>query len=414
MTIFSNHLFDGYTIVDWAYQKTPNSTIWAVRSDGVVLSLTYVKDQQMLAWTRHDFGGFAENVCAVPNGTIYDVYFVIRRLVPYFGAASFGNIYSRYVERLSDREILLQDQYNVAAQDEDDFYATTIGTIRYRSNAPEINFSDSCYSYDGRNSDITQIGSIEEYLSGGFSAGALLKISLSSGLFNTDCVGDTVHFKDSDGNLYIFEIEQYVGTSTVRARSTRDVPKELQGVAVTSDWAVGKKTFYGLWHLEGKQVSIRGDGLVVANPNNSQYAVVTVTNGTITLNKCYSIIHIGLPYTSDIGTLAIDGTQNTTVGKQQLIKKVYIHTEKTQTMWVGTRNPDNIKLNAGQDPLYGLNEIKNRDEENYDQAAGMLKERFEVKVESTYEEQAEVFIRNVDPTPLSVLAITPEGVLNFS
>ena len=54
ITIFSNHLFTGYTIVDMAYQQNPDRIVWAVRSDGKLLSMTYMREQEVIAWTWHD------------------------------------------------------------------------------------------------------------------------------------------------------------------------------------------------------------------------------------------------------------------------------------------------------------------------------------------------------------------------
>lgn len=39
LTVFASHLVQGYQIVDWAYQQTPFSVVWAVRNDGVLLGL---------------------------------------------------------------------------------------------------------------------------------------------------------------------------------------------------------------------------------------------------------------------------------------------------------------------------------------------------------------------------------------
>lgn len=82
ITIFASHLFEGYQINDWCFQKVPDSIIWAVRSDGVLLSCTYIREQEVLAWARHDFvNGFVENVCSIPENGEYAVYVTIRRVI---------------------------------------------------------------------------------------------------------------------------------------------------------------------------------------------------------------------------------------------------------------------------------------------------------------------------------------------
>jgi len=54
LTIFSNHLFTGHTIVDMAYQQNPDKIVWAIRNDGLLLSMTYMREQEIIAWSWHD------------------------------------------------------------------------------------------------------------------------------------------------------------------------------------------------------------------------------------------------------------------------------------------------------------------------------------------------------------------------
>ena len=97
LTIFSDHLFEGKTIVDWAYAQTPDSIVWVVLDDGTFLSLTYDKTQEMLAWTRHDTDGIVENVAVVPEGNEDVVYFVVRRTI--------NGSTVRYIEKMATRVI---------------------------------------------------------------------------------------------------------------------------------------------------------------------------------------------------------------------------------------------------------------------------------------------------------------------
>lgn len=79
VSLMARHLFDGYSIVDWDYAEDPYSVVWMVRSDGVLLSLTYIPEQNMLAWAKHyasDDGDFT-SVAVVPEGTEDGVYVTI-------------------------------------------------------------------------------------------------------------------------------------------------------------------------------------------------------------------------------------------------------------------------------------------------------------------------------------------------
>jgi hypothetical protein len=99
ISVVSQHLFTGYQIVEMAYQQEPDSIVWAVRNDGTLLSLTYMREQEVIAWTHHDTQGTFESVASIPNSTlgINEIWFVVNRTV--------GGNTVRYIERLAPRDM---------------------------------------------------------------------------------------------------------------------------------------------------------------------------------------------------------------------------------------------------------------------------------------------------------------------
>lgn len=99
LSVFADHLFKGYSIVDLAFQQIPFSIVWAVRSDGVLLGCTYFPDEQIAAWHRHDTeaDGEFEAVCVLPDTDAGEdvVYVVVKRTI--------GGSDVRYIERLASR-----------------------------------------------------------------------------------------------------------------------------------------------------------------------------------------------------------------------------------------------------------------------------------------------------------------------
>jgi hypothetical protein len=91
------HLFDGYSILDWSFQEDPNSIVWMVRSDGALISFTFIPDYKMYAWALHTTDGLYENVCCVPEGDEDAVYVVVNRTID--GAVK------RFVERFPSRQM---------------------------------------------------------------------------------------------------------------------------------------------------------------------------------------------------------------------------------------------------------------------------------------------------------------------
>ena len=95
LTVFASHLFDGYTMTSLDYALSPDSIVWVTRSDGTLLGLTYIREQDVWGWHRHQTsGGAFENVCVVPEPGEDGVYVIVQR---------HGR---RYIERLATRSIL--------------------------------------------------------------------------------------------------------------------------------------------------------------------------------------------------------------------------------------------------------------------------------------------------------------------
>jgi hypothetical protein len=56
MTILAEHITDtGIKEVDYAQE--PDAIYWAVRNDGVLLGMTFNREEDVVAWHRHEFGG---------------------------------------------------------------------------------------------------------------------------------------------------------------------------------------------------------------------------------------------------------------------------------------------------------------------------------------------------------------------
>lgn len=91
LTLLSRHLFRGHTISSWCYAQEPDSLVYVIRDDGVMLTLTYNKEQDVYAWAKHITDGEFVAVQSVPGPSRTQVYFIVQRM---------GKL---YIETLSDR-----------------------------------------------------------------------------------------------------------------------------------------------------------------------------------------------------------------------------------------------------------------------------------------------------------------------
>jgi hypothetical protein len=95
LSLMAPHLFDGFTIVSMAFQRSPNPILWCVRNDGIMLGVTYVPEHEVFAWHEHETDGAFESVAVIPEGTEDAVYVIVRRTV--------GGQTRRFIERLRSR-----------------------------------------------------------------------------------------------------------------------------------------------------------------------------------------------------------------------------------------------------------------------------------------------------------------------
>ncbi len=101
ISIMAPHLFNGYTVNDLAYVRAPVPCLWAVRNDGTLLGMTYVPEQQVYGWHRHDTAGAFESVAVVSEGDEDVLYAVVKRTV--------NGRDVRYIERLQTRQFVNQE-----------------------------------------------------------------------------------------------------------------------------------------------------------------------------------------------------------------------------------------------------------------------------------------------------------------
>ena len=85
-------------IIELAYQQEPDSVVWSVRTDGLLTTTTYKREEQVIGWARHVIGGtdaVVERIATIPGDLDEDqVYMVVRRTIN--GATK------RYIEFIRD------------------------------------------------------------------------------------------------------------------------------------------------------------------------------------------------------------------------------------------------------------------------------------------------------------------------
>lgn len=353
MSIRSAHLFDNFEISDMAFAKAPIQMIWFVSTSGMLLGLTYVPEQQIGAWHKHETDGVFESCTVVAEGNEDRLYVIVRRVVN-------GNTV-RYIERMASRHFQnLQDAF----------------------------FVDSGATYDGTNTTATTVT-----VSGGTTWGPadVLTITASTAIFTfpgTSDVGDAIVLTDAAGNKYRLTIRSTTSTTVATARVDVTLPAALRSTATTR-YSFARNTISGLSWLEGKTVSILADGAV--QPSK------VVTSGTITIDRAASIIHIGLPIQADLQSLPLAmGIDNGMgQGRYKNVNKAWLRVYQSSGIFIGP-DADNLV------------EAKQRTTEPYGTPPELKTQEIQIMLTPSWLDSGQVFIRQSDPLPLTIVGMTLE------
>jgi hypothetical protein len=100
ISVLSSQLFFGYTVQEWAWAEEPFKMVWAIRDDGTMLTLTFLKEQEFIGWAHSITQGSFKSVATVTEltttaGEVDAVYTVVERVVNGFTV--------KYIERFAER-----------------------------------------------------------------------------------------------------------------------------------------------------------------------------------------------------------------------------------------------------------------------------------------------------------------------
>ena len=352
LSLRATHLFDNYQITDMCQSKAPQPLLWFISSTGLMLGLTYIPEQQIGSWHQHQTDGLFESCTTVAEGAEDRLYVIVKRTI--------NGVSKRYVERFASRQV---------------------------PSLAESFFVDCGLTYNGTNTTATTVN-----VTGGTTWGSadVLTITSSTAIFQfpaTTDVGDAIVLTDTSGNKYRLTILSTTSTTTATARVDVTLPAALRATPTTV-WAWARNTISGLGHIEGKVVNILGDGAVMPQ--------ATVTSGAVTLQRPSVIIHIGLPYNSDIETLPLTLQMEAFgQGREKNINEAYLRVYGSSAIFVGPS-------------VDRLVESKQRTNEPYGTPPRLLTDEVGVKLTPSWQRAAQIYCRHNKPLPITIIGVTLE------
>ena len=368
MTLLAEHITgDGIDDVDYAQE--PESIYWAVREDGVLLGMTYQREEDVVAWHRHLFGGTDQN-CTIT-------------------ASDYTNIQTGTTLKFTK-----SDGTTVTFTSEASSGDAPDETLGFRPNESNDTTADNIFTAVNAHADFTVAN----------PAAAIVTVfettPAGTGLLTVES-SDTVRLTTTDEkeskvksvssisetleNQVWIVIERIINGSTVKyveyLDSTLNMDSGLSGTVTGSS-----TTVTSLDHLEGETVQILIDDAV--------YPTQKVSSGAITVSLPSTFadktIEVGLGYVSTIKTMRVEAgaEAGTAQGRKKRYNEVTVRLYKTVGATVnGDQIPFRTSASKMGQPISSFTGDKRVSNLGWDR-------------------EGQVTVQQTQPLPMTILGIT--------
>lgn len=281
-------------IISWAFARTPSQILWAVTELGRCHCMTYVKAENIKAWTPMETQGSFENVAVIVENGVDVPYFVVRRWLQDNYVSVIERAFSRNVADVED--MLSVDSGVVSSKN----YPATSITVSALSGTITVTASASTFVIGDVGRHIRFAGRIGRGTITAYTSATVVTVVLEFPIQDID---------------YHTDIDDSVG---------------VRRNFLTGNWSMDTKytTWHGFDHLEGESVEVLADGEIHAN--------VTVTTGAITLSAAASYVVAGKGYYARLRTLPISSQQIVIGGKLKRIIGLAVRVYASRKYWHGT------------------------------------------------------------------------------
>lgn len=296
MSILSNHFFQlNNPIISWAHARNPYKLVWAAREDGLLLSMTLVKEQEVFAWMQHKTRGFVRDVETIQENSLDTVYLVTERWI--------NGRWTKFIETFANRDF----------ENVEDAFCVDCGLQR------TLTYPDGTATLAA-------------------AEGETIAFVASLNIFSSASIGDVIIGNGGRG-----VIDSYIAPNIVTLNITRpfNTVAESDGMPLpfnSGDWAYASyvSSVSGLHHLEGETVKIVGDGNVLED--------AVVTDGTVTLSSPAVKVSVGLGYNCYAQTLPLTTSQGVIEGRRKDVLAVVVRYYETTGLSIGDSLNDMYEL----------------------------------------------------------------------
>ena len=409
-TEMSEHITEN-GIVAMAFQQNPYPILWCVRSDGILIGMVFEPGQKVWGWFRCVIDGLVESVAVIRGVSEDEIWITVKRTIN-------GNT-KRYIEYFKPRD-WGDDQADCFFVDSglsfDGGVAVAITGITQAN--PGVVTAAAHGKSDGDQVKIVGVAGMIEVNQKVFTVASAatdtfeLRDKLDSvdidatayTTFASSVTGDVEEGSYIISNVSAADIAKLAfgttvtGTGIVSGTTITDIGDDSftmsnkaietnESVTITARGTVMQvdNTFAGLDHLEGKTVSVLGDGSV--------HEDVVVSSGTVTLTDYFNKVHIGLPFKSSLKPMKLAVPGANIRGKQKRIHQIIFSFFETLGAKFGpTSGDETIPFRRTIDPLGAPPPL----------FTGEKVQTFN----GGYELEGNIYVEQTQPLPMTVRSIT--------
>ena len=387
LTENSTHLFVGYTFETHAWCEQPFKVLWTVRDDGTMLSLTYLKAQQIMGWGRHDTQGSFVTNCSIIEPPVDALYVGTQR--------TNGAQTSYMIERMDNRIWkTVEDCWCVDAglrlpQPTPNAYLFALST-----NGAGI-VTGVTDLVGGANYSAYTTAEIDDF-GGGPGSGAVVALTIVGGVITAvtvtggaNYVYPVINVTDPTNAGSGFSATCVLDNSTTFIASTGVFSSGSVGSVIRSGGCIARVTSYvsatqvvadmlspvtqvtpntqtpapippGAWTLTPPVSSIYAPhlaGFIVTGLADGNVIPPTLlpANGQLNLAAPASSLTIGLGYTAQLQTIYLDAGEPTVQGMRKKIAQVTARVEASRGILLAENQPDGSTLSPPQlAPQWGV------------------------------------------------------------
>ena len=381
MTLLAEDITDG-GIVDMDMQQEPDNVLWCCRADGALLGMTYRREENVVAWHKHDLGGKAGS-CTVtytdyanlPVGSTLKFTKSNGETVTYTSEANGGSAPSDTTYGWRNNESNDTSADNLYTR-----ITASSSTTGLTCENPAANIVTITETARAGTAPLTVVSSDTTRMAVTSQTGAIAEsVAVIPGDIDEDQVWLLTQKNINSVSRRHVEFLTPQDFGAVEDAFFVDSGLTYSGSATTS--------ISGLDHLNGEAVVVLADGATHANK--------TVSSGAITLDRSAVKVHVGLSYTSTLRTMRVEGgaIDGSSQGKIKRIHDVTVRFFQTIGAKVGPSSSslDLIPFRSSADEM--------------DEALGLYTGDKEIEFKDGYTTDGYITVVQDQPLPMTVLAI---------